>query len=85
MEFDHLDISVKQSFKVRFRDIFFIKGIDDQALIDVLVMNEAGQLEQKTQLSYPFKLETSGLPSGVYTLLLLGAEGNNTSLKMVKN
>lgn len=66
-------------------DHIFIKGIDDQALIDVLVMNEAGQLEQKTQLSYPFKLETSDLPSGVYTLLLLGAEGNNTSLKMVKN
>lgn len=66
-------------------DHIFIKGIDDQALIDVLVMNEAGGLEQKTQLSYPFKLETSDLPSGVYTLLLLGAEGNNTSLKMVKN
>lgn len=62
-------------------DHIFIKGTDDQALIDVLVMNEAGQLEQKTQLSYPFKLETSDLPSGVYTLLLLGAEGNNTSLK----
>lgn len=66
-------------------DHVFVKGIDDQALIDVLVMNEAGQLEQKTQLYYPFKLETSDLPSGVYTLLLLGAEGNNTSLKMVKN
>ena len=64
---------------------FFIKGLDDQAIIDIFVTDISGSLVVKKELVYPFQLETNDLVSGVYSLLVADRRGNSFTLKMIKN
>ncbi|WP_417611108.1 T9SS type A sorting domain-containing protein [Owenweeksia hongkongensis] len=66
-------------------DAIFIKGLDDQAIIDVFVTDISGAVVAKKELAYPFRLETNHLVSGVYSLLVVDKRGNSFTLKMIKN
>ncbi|WP_417593190.1 T9SS type A sorting domain-containing protein [Owenweeksia hongkongensis] len=66
-------------------DVIFIKGLDDQAIIDVFVTDISGAVVEKKELTYPFRMETNDLVSGVYSLLVADKRGNSFTLKMIKN
>ncbi len=66
-------------------DVIFIKGLDDQAIIDVFVTDISGAVVAKKELAYPFRMETNHLVSGVYSLLVADKRGNSFTLKMIKN
>ncbi|AEV32990.1 hypothetical protein Oweho_2013 [Owenweeksia hongkongensis DSM 17368] len=66
-------------------DVIFIKGLDDQAIIDVFVTDISGAVVEKKELTYPFRMETNHLVSGVYSLLVADKRGNSFTLKMIKN
>ncbi|WP_417601124.1 T9SS type A sorting domain-containing protein [Owenweeksia hongkongensis] len=66
-------------------DVIFIRGLDDQATIDVFVTDISGAVVAKKELAYPFRMETNDLVSGVYSLLVADKRGNSFTLKMIKN
>lgn len=64
---------------------FYIKGIDHQEVIDVLVTDNVWKVVLQKSLSQPYYVETKDWSAGVYSLLVLDKRGNSLALKWVKN
>ena len=63
----------------------FVQGLEEYEQAEAIIIDSKGIVQGAHRLNFPFRLDVSGLASGVYSVVLLRNGEESYSLKMIKN